>query len=1274
MTLHKLSAGSGYEYLTRQVAAMDSTEMGRVALADYYSAKGESPGRWVGSGLVGIDGLEAGDPVTAEQMLHLFGSGRDPVTGAALGATYRVYDTAGGFHAEVARRLAERTAAAGGPVGPVASAADVAAVRTEVAREWFARDRGRSPRDARELAAAVARYSRPRQSAVAGFDLTFSPVKSVSALWAVAPREVAQLILAAHDAAVGDALAFIEREVLFTREGKDGARQVETRGLVAAAFTHRDSRAGDPDLHTHVAVANKVQTRQGKWLSIYGRVLHQHVVAASETYNTALERHLDASLGVRFVERPDGPGERRAVREIEGVDLALCRQWSRRRGDITARQHELSREFQRTHGRPPTPLEAIALAQQANLETREPKHEPRSLAEQRATWRVEAVQMLGTQEAIDDMVAAALHPTARPGVQVSADWVRQAAERVVAEVESRRATWQVWHLQAEAQRQVRDLDLGPDEVADVVRWVVDAATGDLSVNLTPDLDPVPEPAVLRRADGTSVYRHTGSDHLTSRRVLDAERRATAAAGLDDGAAIAPEDAQLAVLEACLHGISLNPGQGDLVVALASSGRRVQLALAPAGSGKTTAVRVLAAAWRSHVGPVIGLAPSAAAAHVLADATGMPAETLAKLTYDLDHGGTSWLTDAFGPDTLVVVDEAGMADTLTLDRVIAHALDRGASVRLIGDDQQLAAVGAGGVLRDIAATHGAVRLDEVVRFADPAEASAGLALRAGEPSALGFYLDRDRVHVGDLATSADAVFEAWTADRARGRDCLMLAPTHELVAALNSRARTARLGGRVPGVEAPLSDGAAASVGDIVITRRNDRRLGISGTDWVKNGDRWTVTAVRDGALTVRHLTSGLRTTLPAAYVAAHVELGYASTVHTAQGLTADTMHGIITGAESRQLLYTMLTRGRHENHVHVPLAGDGDWHLLPFTETTQPATATELLEAVLVRDGAAVSATTTRARAASPAAQLHDAVTRYDDALLAGSELHVGSVWLERLDERAEALVPGLTSAPAWGSLRAHLVLDEADGRDALDELTSGVTGRSLDDADDPAAVILSRIDSRRVRGPLPWVPAIPSRLVDEPEWGRYLSARADRVTGLASQVREQATSDTAWAEPIRAYLTPDLLGDMTVWRAARGIDDLDHRPLGAQPRAGAPAQHWQGLADRVNEIYTDAVRRWEPLIVTYVGHRDDFTTEMAIRLERLHTTGADVPAQLAEAASRGPLPDDHPTASLWFRLIDWDDITARAHRTPTTVTRPRPEDHHRMYRSMRPESHGPRR
>jgi conjugative relaxase-like TrwC/TraI family protein len=114
----------------------------------------------------------------------------------------------------------------------------------------------------------------------------------VSTLWAVADPHLAAQIERAHQAAVQDALTFIERHALFTRQGRNGVRQVNVRGLVAAAFTHRDSRAGDPDLHTHVAVANKVQTLDGRWLSIDGRVLFKATVAASETYNTALEQHL----------------------------------------------------------------------------------------------------------------------------------------------------------------------------------------------------------------------------------------------------------------------------------------------------------------------------------------------------------------------------------------------------------------------------------------------------------------------------------------------------------------------------------------------------------------------------------------------------------------------------------------------------------------------------------------------------------------------------------------------------------------------------------------------------------------------------------------------------------------------------------------------------------------------------------------------------------------------------------------------------------------------
>jgi conjugative relaxase-like TrwC/TraI family protein len=880
MTLHKLSAGSGYEYLTRQVAAMDSTEKGHASLADYYSAKGEAPGLWMGSGLTAIHGIEPGEVVTAEQMLQLFGHGLDPVSAERLGRPYRLYDNqiVEDFRAEVGIRT--RFLRSESEHGSQLAPADVRArARTEVANEFFVEDHGRAPSNPRELDAALKRYSRPPRAAVAGFDLTFSPVKSVSTLWAIAPPDVSAVIERAHQGAVSDALKFIEREALFTREGLNGARQVETRGLIAAAFTHRDSRAGDPDLHTHVAVANKVQTTAGKWLAIYGRILYESTVAASETYNTALEHHLSEALGVQFAERPSAESGKRPLREIVGVAPSLNQRWSKRRRDIDVRRGELSSDFLASHGRPPTPLEAIGLAQQANLETRNAKHEPRSLAEQRSTWHSEAVDTLGSQATLDHMIDGALNPGTNNREAVSAAWVHTTAQSVVTELETHRATWKATHVRAEVQRQVRGTDIAADDLQAVVGWVIDDVLERLSINLTPDLDPVSEPEKLRRAGGSSVYRHTGRDLFTSQRIIDAEQQITAAAARLDGRTLPRDVVHLALLESAANGLTLNAGQAELVRDMAASGRRVQLGIAAAGSGKTTAMHILARAWADDGGQVVGLAPSAAAAAALQAETGIASDTLAKLVHDLDTRRPSPLSLSIGPATLVIVDEAGMADTLTLGRVIDHAIDNGATVRLIGDDRQLAAIGAGGVLRDITASHGAARLGELMRFTDPAEAAASLALRDGDPSALGYYFDQDRVHVGDTTTSADAVFTAWSEDRATGLDSLMLAPTREMVSELNQRARTARLGSTTPHVDVLLADGNHASIGDTIRTRRNDRRLTTSPTDWVKNGERWIVTDVHDGALTARHTRSGLRATLPAAYVGKHVELGYASTVH-----------------------------------------------------------------------------------------------------------------------------------------------------------------------------------------------------------------------------------------------------------------------------------------------------------------------------------------------------------------------------------------------------------
>ena len=185
---------------------------------------------------------------------------------------------------------------------------------------------------------------------------------------------------------------------------------------------------------------NKVQTLDGRWLSIDGRVLFKATVAASETYNTALEHHLCDRLGVRFADRPNTDPGKRPVREIVGVDPALNQRWSSRRVLIKHRQGELAAKFQRDHGRPPSPVQAVQLAQQATLETREAKHEPRTLTEQRATWHTQAAATLGGPDAVQAMITHALDPDFARSPAVDAEWVAATAEKVLAAVEQRRST------------------------------------------------------------------------------------------------------------------------------------------------------------------------------------------------------------------------------------------------------------------------------------------------------------------------------------------------------------------------------------------------------------------------------------------------------------------------------------------------------------------------------------------------------------------------------------------------------------------------------------------------------------------------------------------------------------------------------------------------------------------------------------------------------------------------------------------------------------------
>ena len=749
-------------------------------------------------------------------------------------------------------------------------------------------------------------------------------------------------------------------------------------------------------------------------------------------------------------------------------------------------------------------------------------------------------------------------------------------------------------------------------------------------------------------------------------MLDAEARLVTAAGRSDGRRADPAVLELALLGATANGTELNPGQGQLVRDLADSGMRVQLAIAPAGTGKTTALAALARAWTASGGEVLGLAPSAVATAGLREAVGSPCDTVAKLVWALNTGDRPDWVSGIGPGTLVIVDEAGMAGTLDLTVVVDHVLARGGSVRLVGDDRQLAAVAAGGVLTEIAATHGAVTLTQLVRFTDPAEAAATVAVRNGDTTAVGFYLDAGRVYVGDATICAEHAYTAWAADRTRGVDALLLAATRDTVTALNARARTDRLAahGTPTGREVALADGTRASAGDPIITRANDRRLPLGAADWVKNGDRWTITTVHEGgSIAVTHTGSGRHVRLPAGYVADHVQLGYATTVHGAQGVTADTCHTVLTGTESRQLLYVALSRGRTANHLYLTTVSDGDPHSIITPAAVHPPTATDLLIAMLDRDGTQTSATSARRALDDPAEQLHAAAARYADAQRFAATHRLGPAAAEALENAAEQLHPGLTAAPAWPTLHGHLALLALGGADPIAVLRTTAAERDLTTAGDPAAVLDWRLTGpgSGPAGPLPWLPGTPTALADDPHWGPYLADRASHVTTCATRVADTTAAMTpasapSWARPL---LNPDhavLRAELAVWRAALDVSDSDRRPTGPPHPAAAERRHQQRLENAVTAAIPAQCRPvWASLADT-IGPRvrqDPHWPALADRLTGADRAGLDAAGLLAAVAAQRPLPDDLPAAALWWRLTPHLAPATVAAGPSTTVLRP---------------------
>jgi hypothetical protein len=672
--------------------------------------------------------------------------------------------------------------------------------------------------------------------------------------------------------------------------------------------------------------------------------------------------------------------------------------------------------FTQTHGRAPTAAEALRIRQRATLSTRDPKH-TRPLADYTAAWRERAAAVLGQDPRAwaQQVTGRHVHVRLRSAEDVTVGDVEVLAAAVLDGVQARRSTWTRWNLQAETCRAItaRGLQFGTPADLLAVRDRVTAAAVDRSVLLnTPAVAVVPE-RWRDSVDGRSVFAFP--ETYTSTRILAAEDRLLVAACDTAGpvaAAPAQAPAALATSTSTSEQAVCDSGQEAVVAQICTSGRVCDVLIGPAGAGKSTAMGALRRAWEaSHGGgSVTALAPSAAAARVLAGEIGAPAETTAQ--WIAQQGGadhrlhrladlqrrrdrraaagipTGDLDDAIStaarefdrwrlrPGQLLIVDEASMCDTHTLDALVAQAKTAGSKVLLVGDPAQLAAVGPGGAFAML--THArpdTPELTMVRRFHEPDgtvrtwEADASIALRRGDTTALDIYASHDRIHdVGDRDAALDAAYRAWRSDRARGLSSLLIAADNDTVTALNRKAHDDLVGaGAVAPGGVTLADGTTAGVGDWVITRRVDRHLpdgttsprrtpgGALTAGYVTNGAAFTITATSpDGSLTVR-ADRGRPVTLPAAYVATHVQLGYAVTAHRAQGATVDTAHVLAAPGMTREALYVALTRGRLANHAHVTTRDTGRGDIDRLQDPT-PRSPREVLAGILSAAGQPVSA------------------------------------------------------------------------------------------------------------------------------------------------------------------------------------------------------------------------------------------------------------------------------------------------------------------------------
>lgn len=939
-SLTKLMAGTSTKYFTSTVEDVVTDHGG--GMSTYYNTPGTPPGEWMGHGLDVINRTEGNVATKLE--------------------VNRVYDNL--VHPDTERRLT------------------------------------RSSRKTIE-----------EGNAVAGYDLTFTLPKSVNILWASGDPHVRSTIMRCHKEAVKESLEWFESKEAYSRTGEAGIVKQQAKGIIAVAFTHWDSRDGDPHLHDHILISNIVKRSDNKTGALDGKALYSATVAISEQHTNLFMDKLTDALGVQWRQRTM-PGTKSSVYDLVGIDDELIDQFSQRNSEIKALyekevaklvdagikpdkdtlwkiQNRAWRKSRKVKPKNPKTLHTLmdewdekltqlgydgktiventteqgGLCQDIStlLETPNVVHEAHNLikGQQLPDDKMKPAQWLVSLLSDSIKESTALQSQAEKNPQYAIKTTNP-FEALHKETAYNTTTISENVIRSSAERLTRGIRLRPGQRAKLTSMLVKEEENNLVLlnpgryEITDDLSN--DQSLTLKGERAITDSPEGNVYATVE-LLAAEKRLKSK--LHNKYEISEKwtentlKKEIEVVEKKnKYENKLAGDQRTAVINLLTSEKTIVGLAGPAGTGKTTTLRCLAdLVGETSDRRVVAYAPTAVAAQELGSSLGVPADTLARLLFEDQHGniekrlvslqeeydkaGAKFRESIIRKRPLsrifkqhdnrkdirqriaelkatqenltipekgiVIVDEAGMTNTFDLQHLAELCELKQAKIILVGDDKQLNTVGGGAGafhwLLNQKDTH--FELNSIWRFNDQAEAARSLRLRNRDQNkrtkdyiALKQYKDAGRVHEGQSEYLESYLIKQIAKDYDNGTNSLLIVGSNEGIAEMNEQiSRIRQEAGTVerdPINRVVLADGSTAGQGDVICTRSNNRLIKTRKGQYVKNSDLWIIDSTQQGAITCHPIkNSSDSVILPQSYVDKNVIGGYAITPHRSQGKTVD---------------------------------------------------------------------------------------------------------------------------------------------------------------------------------------------------------------------------------------------------------------------------------------------------------------------------------------------------------------------------------------------------